>query len=557
MQHRRNPNRYHLLIVIWLVTLSMSSATRGSGIGESQNLALAIVNEDTITARQLLIELGRIHSGQHDTSRIDFSVDRLISRMVNDQLILQDAKLLQLDVDSSFIKMANTRNLRAAIDQYTEDALPDTAFIPEDSIKTYYVRQYHEIHLFRLILRDQLQADSILTALRQGSTLEKEAEKYATEIFRYGGGDLGFRRWLSLDAAIQEQLVAMKPGEMRGPFPMGKGFALIRFIEEKAADSSQMSLYRDQITTVLKQRRLQAKRQAYFDKIKPNHKITVDENLLRDLIITRDSAPTTADPADSIIAWVDTDSITVKTLKNKIVHRSAGMTSEMMTGMKSDYLEELIEGKLLKFEALAHDYTHNQKVIENTNGYADSLLLMRYIKEVVNPQINVTDTAIDSFFTANRSQFHKPDQVKISQITTTTEDSSKLLLERLNQGADFTWIAQQFSIDDAAVKGGDKGWLEMSIFPQSIRDSLEKATLGSLSGPYQSMEGYVILKVTDRKPGDIYELPTVKNRIIEALSQLEFNRIMDKTLAQLKEGARITIDNEAIKNLVLDVKRGK
>jgi len=225
--------------------------------------------------------------------------------------------------------------------------------------------------------------------------------------------------------------------------------------------------------------------------------------------------------------------------------------------LKSGVLEELIENKLLKLEALAHDYKSNSGVLEITGEYADSLLLMRYIGEVIDPQIMVSPTAIDSFYQANRLLFRKSGAVKFSQITTTTKDSSLLLLERFKQGSDFAWLAKQYSIDDASIKGGDKGWVNLSSFPSSIKDTLAITQFGQVIGPYESMEGFVILKLEDRKEGDIYELEAVRGRIKKILEQVEFDRIMNFTLEQLKKNSVIKIDHEAINKLVLGVKRGK
>jgi peptidyl-prolyl cis-trans isomerase C/peptidyl-prolyl cis-trans isomerase D len=91
------------------------------------------------------------------------------------------------------------------------------------------------------------------------------------------GGDLGFQTRISLLPQIYDNLVQMKPGEIRGPFESPSGFHIIRLTERRRFESADMRQLR---ALVFDEKRKEVFNQ-YFEKLKQNYTIQINRNLLK------------------------------------------------------------------------------------------------------------------------------------------------------------------------------------------------------------------------------------------------------------------------------------
>jgi peptidyl-prolyl cis-trans isomerase SurA len=147
-------------------------------------------------------------------------------------------------------------------------------------------------------------------------------------------------------------------------------------------------------------------------------------------------------------------------------------------------------------------------------------------REVV-AKIAITDQDVAEFYNTNKAQFNVAEpQYRIAQIVVTpkkeqqirnrkNDDATneaeaqrkvKMLMDRLNSGADFAQLAMDYSEDmNSAATGGDLGYLPESALNQSD-PALKKMVVGlkpgQVSPPIQLKEGYRILKlITRESPG--------------------------------------------------------
>jgi peptidyl-prolyl cis-trans isomerase SurA len=71
-------------------------------------------------------------------------------------------------------------------------------------------------------------------------------------------------------------------------------------------------------------------------------------------------------------------------------------------------------------------------------------------------------------------------------------DSAQRLIEQLQAGADFESLAQEFSQDEGALKGGNWGWLRLDQMEPAVAKLIRAAQPGSLVGPVRGTGGYYI-----------------------------------------------------------------
>ena len=131
---------------------------------------------------------------------------------------------------------------------------------------------------------------------------------------------------------------------------------------------------------------------------------------------------------------------------------------------------------------------------------------MRAIKErAIFSQIRISDYEIEKFL--DREKVSNPDQYKISHILikftneTQREAAEKIMKEVqiLLKEQTFNQVAKKYSNGPFAENGGEMGWLNSSDLPDLFVDKIIKLKKNEVSFPFESKNGFHIVKLDDVK----------------------------------------------------------
>src|SRR6059058_2434113 len=210
--------------------------------------------------------------------------------------------------------------------------------------------------------------------------------------------------------------------------------------------------------------------------------------------------------------------ILLEKAKKLNLEASDGEVEDKFTELKSPYTEDEFQRRLKDQAMTVEDLKLELR---------RQLSIQKLLNHEVVAKITITDQDISDFYDANKAQFNVAEpQYHIAQILVTprkeqqirnrknddaTTDAEaqrkvKMLVDRLNSGADFAQLANDYSEDmNSAATGGDLGYVPESALNQSD-PALKKMVVGMKPGqvsPVLSLKDrYVILKlVTRESPG--------------------------------------------------------
>jgi peptidyl-prolyl cis-trans isomerase SurA len=249
--------------------------------------------------------------------------------------------------------------------------------------------------------------------------------------------------------------------------------------------------------------------------------------------------------------------ILLERAKKLNLEASDGEVEDKFTEMKSPYTEEEFQ-RQLKERGLSVD--------DLKKGLKRQLSTEKLLNREVVAKISITDQDVADFYSANKTQFNVAEpQYRIAQIVVTprkepqirnrkNDDATteaeaqrkvKMLMDRLNSGADFAQLAMDYSEDmNSAATGGDLGYVPESALNQSD-PALKKMVVGMKPGqvsPVLSLKDrYVILKlVTRESPGqrNITD-PQVQQTIRDTLRNRKEQLLRSAYLAVARDEARV------------------
>jgi len=243
---------------------------------------------------------------------------------------------------------------------------------------------------------------------------------------------------------------------------------------------------------------------------------------------------------------------------------SDGEVEDKFTGLKSPYTED-------EFQRRLRD--QGMSVDDLKQDLRRQLSIQKLLNREVLAKISITDQEVADFYNANKAQFNVAEstyhlaQIKVTprkdpQIRNRKNDDAtneaeavrkiKMLMDRLNSGADFAQLAMDYSEDmNTSSTGGDLGYVpESGLNSPQVDPALKKAVLGlkpgQVSQPIEAHDqtgvNFHILKLIAREaPGqrNLSE-PQVQQNIRDTLRSRKEQLLRSAYLAIARDDAQVT-----------------
>jgi foldase protein PrsA len=151
-------------------------------------------------------------------------------------------------------------------------------------------------------------------------------------------------------------------------------------------------------------------------------------------------------------------------------------------------------------------------------------------------QGNVPEADVRRVYEGQRDRFV---EVRLERITVKTQAQATQVLEDLNDGDDFSSIAEDRSIDDLAKKGGDMGFVPLTSLDVQVQGAVSRAVEGGLTDAIQGADVFEIYRLVERKTKSFEE---VEDEIRRALTQDDRDQRYQVWLAERVRKARVIVN---------------
>lgn len=175
----------------------------------------------------------------------------------------------------------------------------------------------------------------------------------------------------------------------------------------------------------------------------------------------------------------------------------------------------------------------------------DEIRYHMLLEEIAIKDIDIEETQIKEYYESHRAEFGQPARAQLSIITVATEGEAAQVRQELEQGANFSTLAKERSIDSfTAPNGGDLGWVSLAdeTVPRSIREAVPTLAAGQDSQPLPVEEGFAIIRVLQSKPASQPSYEEAKDTIRRQMALAQVS--LDDVLAKLKQGLGVTVNSE-------------
>jgi parvulin-like peptidyl-prolyl isomerase len=222
---------------------------------------------------------------------------------------------------------------------------------------------------------------------------------------------------------------------------------------------------------------------------------------------------------------------------------------------KQQYLQAWLAQEVLYRQALEEELAEKaeaKKLIDQLTRGALSQLLMN--NELAS-KINITETDVQTYYTANKEKFIDPAKASISHILLEDQQQAKELIGRIKAGEDFGELAKQFSKDENTKEKAGKIETETQegsyVSGIGAHEELNKKIFAAeppkvLDEPFETDKGWEIVKVENLTPERQKALDEVSQQVISMLANQKRQDVQSSYLEQMMDKYNVIIHTSAM-----------
>jgi peptidyl-prolyl cis-trans isomerase C len=181
------------------------------------------------------------------------------------------------------------------------------------------------------------------------------------------------------------------------------------------------------------------------------------------------------------------------------------------------------------------------------------LSIQRYVDRQFVKKVKIADADVMAYYESHLSLLKQPLQVRVSHILIQSDskwDASRKqearrkadqILRELKRGKDFAAVAREQSDGPTRTNGGELGYIKMGQLEKQLEDVVFSLKAGDISDVVETVYGFHLFKVVDRKAESIEAYDNVKDQIRQYLVQEKAKQEANLQAQKMREKSKVEI----------------
>ncbi|OGW52658.1 MAG: hypothetical protein A2Z46_02630 [Nitrospirae bacterium RBG_19FT_COMBO_55_12] len=277
-------------------------------------------------------------------------------------------------------------------------------------------------------------------------------------------------------------------------------------------------------------------------------------------------------PDVRVVATVNGDPITLAEFLERFIRAGFKLDNEVESPVKVDFLNRLIERKMLlreaqrkrikvslpeinnKIESFRSEQGKDVKEVLTGLGIDyekwkadiwENLMIEKLLSREIDRHVSISAAEVRRYYQSNPAEFEKPDQVRARQIVVSTEAEAKKALELLRVQPDFAKVAREKSTAPEAANGGDLGYFAKGEMPAEF-NVVFGLPRGGISGVVKSPYGFHIFKLEDKRPAGKRSIEEAGKEIESRLRREKQEKKFKQWMKEIRSRTKFEVNYQAL-----------
>ncbi len=215
---------------------------------------------------------------------------------------------------------------------------------------------------------------------------------------------------------------------------------------------------------------------------------------------------------------------------------------------KISLIENWIGTELVYEKAISEGTLENSEIADQIEQLKKQIVINYWLNQNTYDKISVSDIDVKDFYEFNRQAFDN--EIKVAHIVSSTKLDAIELKKRIDEGADFSKIAREYSIDNSGADGGVIGYVKLGDIALTGFDdaAFSLREIGDISDIIRTERGFHIIKLLGMKRlSNPPKFEDIKEGIKNQLLMAKQIAVVDSLVKQLREEIPVEVYYELIK----------
>jgi peptidyl-prolyl cis-trans isomerase C len=210
---------------------------------------------------------------------------------------------------------------------------------------------------------------------------------------------------------------------------------------------------------------------------------------------------------------------------------------------RREYVRRWVDTEVLRQEAIRRGLRSDPYVDARLRELEQQFLADYLVFTELRKRTEVTEQEIESYYAAHEREYRN--EYRVSQILVSTPEEVEQVFALLKTRS-WTWVANRYSNDASARRGGDLGYLTKGNMIPELEAIVFDMKPGDVSGAVKSDFGYHIFKLEDVREASVaVGLDDVREQIMNTLMLEKRKKAYREFLDALKAKADIVYKDES------------
>ncbi|GJM43848.1 MAG: hypothetical protein DHS20C21_06900 [Gemmatimonadota bacterium] len=514
----------------------------------SDRRVLATVNGDDITAADIDELLIASHQAMGERQRKTFDYRRLLDKLVNDRLLIQQAVGLGMDADPDVLGPVQESRNQDAMRRYVASAFQRPSTVEDKAVRAFFEKYYWQIELRQYSAATEAETRAALDAVKGGASMDSLAKASSLDSNRYRGGLHNLKYWADVENVLRDQCAELKVGALSEPFPFRNAYSFIRVerrlpVHEEAFDAQEAGIR----SKLLADARAEAW-ERFMAERREQTPVQIDRAVLARiqadsaLVLRGEFIVPSPDPVLSLGQDLVVDEYE---LRRKISHVAMRAAQAPFDSLLTIAMDTKTTDLVLLQAARRDGWLDDPEVAKAHEKALGEALIEAYLGETIVAGITFDRAEFQEYYDEHVEEFRGPPQVRLGTIMVGDQKDAEDIAQRLREGADFDFIRKRH-LHPGQEPTEKSAWSTLDIFSDEIKSELSELETGKTSRAFEVAGGWIVFKVKDRKQGEPKSIDDMELHLREIMFQREFNRRLDQHLALLKERSEVEFRQDDI-----------
>jgi parvulin-like peptidyl-prolyl isomerase len=507
---------------------------------DSTNIA-AYVDNDPITIGDIEYSLQVDHRRENLSKTTGINISEYLNKVIDERLLVHEALRMGMDQNPELNQKVDAYVLRESVSRLYSEEILDKVKVSQEEIIDHYKKEYTQYTLSSIETDTDEDAGMIREELKAGKDFGMLAREYANHEFRKVVEDVTYAR-KDLNKVIQDVIDSLEPGETSNVFEAGHRYYLLKLINVHDAPGDEMETEKEGIMQAIRQRKVEERSDEYLDYLNRKMEPEIQHDIVSLIPIDGNR--------EERSQWLQ-DRRALVTLRKSAL--TVGELVKMLrpgTGNSKDMLiKQWIDRQAVDYEALDRKYDVHSDLKDKTRRYKNKKLIDMYTKNVLFPGVEISEDDLMDFYQNNQDDFSGPAKYKVQQITSNTESEAAAIRKELLNGADFSWMAKNRSVDNYASAGGTIGWWVKDQLSEDLHKVIGELEPGQISDVMVSGGFFRIYRVIEKTGKKLEKFEKVRPVVHKKVFEVKYKQLYDSHVEKLKKEAAIEINHDVVQDM--------